>query len=437
MKYDHYFDLHNHLYGCINAQTLFEIGKNNPSPRWEIFTKLHEEISGEKIDTKNFFTIYKNINDFKKLYLFNYKAPFIEFQSKFNLIIALVKLDEQEIQFLTKKIMQTHLSDGVQFAEYRIMYSPFESKEGYFQKTKSACYGLKNAEKALEKKISGRLVVSIHRDQNFETQYEWLKEFMRTDETIREYLVGIDFCSVEEGFPPKEKKIFFQKVLSDNKLTPNHALSILYHVGESFNDKTPKSAVRWILESCLNGAHRLGHCLALGIDPEFFRKKIFREKVSETLDQLNFELKNYQEIKQFGKIQPKDAIIQQIKNLKSKHPNEIHEILFDQNSENELRAFQDFSMKEIQKKNTVIESCPTSNLYIGMIEEKFHPLKRFADFGLNLTIGTDDPGIFNTNIQEEYSKAKQFGVSFSQIEMIQKNNPRYSSEILSGRIKNH
>jgi hypothetical protein len=60
--------------------------------------------------------------------------------------------------------------------------------------------------------VRGRLVVSLHRDQGYENQYIYLKKAMNSNELIKKYLVGIDFCNIEEGFPPKEKKLFLQKM---------------------------------------------------------------------------------------------------------------------------------------------------------------------------------------------------------------------------------
>jgi adenosine deaminase len=51
---------------------------------------------------------------------------------------------------------------------------------------------------------------------------------------------------------------------------PDHALAGLYHVGESFTDKTIESAIRWVHEAAEAGAHRLGHAIALGVEPHSY-----------------------------------------------------------------------------------------------------------------------------------------------------------------------
>ena len=58
-------ELHSHLYGCLTAEELLEIGKKNPSPRWQIYNDLHEKLYSERVPTENFFQKYGNIDSFK------------------------------------------------------------------------------------------------------------------------------------------------------------------------------------------------------------------------------------------------------------------------------------------------------------------------------------------------------------------------------------
>lgn len=429
------FDLHNHLYGSISAQKLFEIGEKNPNPRWFIFTDLHNKIYKETIITDTFFEDYKDLTRFKKLFLFNHRAPFIEFQSKFNLIIALSKFDEEEIEDVAKSLLVDNFNQGLKFVEFRIMYAPNSNRSVYNSKTIAACKGLAEAEKLCQNKINGRLVVSLHRDGNYFEQYQWLKDLMSQNDLVNRYLVGIDFCYIEEGFPPIEKKIFFEKILEDNQKYPEQSLSILYHVGESFSDKTPLSAVRWVGESSLYGAHRLGHAIALGINPETFKDRLIEELVSERVHQIEFEMKYYEEIKSFGKILDfanlkKELGLLQSKDMKSKISFSIDKEYIDR-----LYTFQEFVIYLIREKSkSIIECCPTSNLYIGMLSDmKEHPIRRFLDRKLRITIGTDDAGIFETTLEKEYNLAVNANLTQNELNDIDKQSEYYTSEILSGR----
>jgi adenosine deaminase len=65
-------------------------------------------------------------------------------------------------------------------------------------------------------------------------------------------------------------------------------------------------------------------------------------------------------------------------------------------------------MKAIRDRGIPLELCPTSNLLTNVVPNlKAHPLKKFFDFGIRTTINTDDPGIFNTNMNREYRVARQ------------------------------
>jgi adenosine deaminase len=432
-----YCDLHNHLYGCLPAETLLRIGKENENPRWHIYLESFEKAYGIKIQPKTFFEDYSDIQKFKSLYHFKEKSPFLHFQAKFNLIIALIQFHEQEIREVTKDVIISHALDDVSYAEYRLMFAKDESKDGFLRKLMACCEGLIEGEskaKAEGKTISAKLAMSIHRDLHFEKHYDWMKNWMEKESILRDYLVGIDFCHIEEGFPPKDKKKFFAQILLDNKAEPGTALSILYHVGESFRDKTPFSAVRWVLESAENGAHRLGHALALGISPDYFLSEERNELVSERLDQIQHDLENYDSIHEFGAYFPKEDLEEERKQLLKKEWNETTSMLMDSDRVHYLETFQNYSMSKIAKTETVIECCPTSNLYIGMLETLGdHPIARFHDNDLKITIGSDDPGLFDTKLLTEFERAHESGISEKALRQIQEKSFQYKSTILAGR----
>ena len=65
-------------------------------------------------------------------------------------------------------------------------------------------------------------------------------------------------------------------------------------------------------------------------------------------------------------------------------------------------------MNAIRDRGITLELCPTSNILTNAVAHlKFHPLKQFFDYGIRTTINTDDPGIFNTNLNREYRVTRQ------------------------------
>nr|WP_246835818.1 adenosine deaminase [Leptospira meyeri] len=416
---------------------MYRIGKNNPEPRWHLYLDSYEKAYGIKIRPSTFFDDYADIKEFSKLYHFREKAPFLHFQAKFNLIIALVKFDEREITEVTHDVVLSNSLEDISYAEYRLMFGKEEPKESFYSKLMACLEGLTKGENSAKKEgksIQSKLVMSLHRDINFERHYDWMKNWMEKESVIREGLVGIDFCHIEEGHPPKDKKAFFQSVIKDNQAEPNTALSILYHVGESFRDKTPFSAVRWVLESALNGAHRLGHALALGINSDYFLGDERIELVSEAKDQIECELESYDEISSFGSFYPKEELELKRKELKTKPDSELLKIQFDAKQSQYLHTFQNYVMSKIAQTEAVIECCPSSNLYIGMLESHIdHPITRFLQNDIKLTIGSDDPGLFGTTMPEEYHHAHTAGVAEKDLETIRERSFSYRSTKLSGR----
>lgn len=431
---DSFVELHSHLYGCISAETLWNMAKFNPSPRWEIFTSLYKQLYQKDFSIDTFFDDYQDMDKFKSLYHFKRHGSFLEFQSCFNLIIAFARLDADEVREVSRTVLLNEYKNKVQYGEYRIMFSPAETKESFYKKIKAASEGFREAELDCNHQIRGRLIVSLSRGVGFWEGYSYLKEFLEIDDLIGEYFVGIDFCAVEEGFPPKDKRSFIKQVLEDNQKKPKTALSISYHVGESYEDKTPNSAIRWILEATEYGVHRLGHCIALGLRSDFYLNKTINEIAIERKDQLQFELDNYLELESFGAVCPMSKIQKEIESISKVSPDQTIEICFDERHCTYLENFQNYAFYKLKQKNVVIESCPTSNLYIGRIPEKsMLPSKVFIEKKLNVVIGADDPGILDTNLSLEYEILQSIGVSESALKSVQDNAIQFQSNRLSNR----
>jgi aminodeoxyfutalosine deaminase len=76
--------------------------------------------------------------------------------------------------------------------------------------------------------------------------------------------------------------------------------------------------------------------------------------------------------------------------------------------------------ESLATRRVVLENCPTSNLCTGALARqtekldaalKDHPLPAFIKRGLCVTLSTDDPGMFHTDLLSEYSKAASLGLS--------------------------
>ena len=70
-------------------------------------------------------------------------------------------------------------------------------------------------------------------------------------------------------------------------------------------------------------------------------------------------------------------------------------------------ALDDELLEVLAHKQIPVEICMTSNLRTGAIPElKNHPVRRFFDEGLMITLNTDDPAMFQTTLNKEYEIAQ-------------------------------
>ena len=90
-----------------------------------------------------------------------------------------------------------------------------------------------------------------------------------------------------------------------------------------------------------------------------------------------------------------------------------------------LTAQQDSDlMQELSQRQVPVEICVTSNLKTGVcpaIAE--HPVKRYFDEGVMVTLNTDDPAMFGTSLSKEYQLVQEnFGFSDEHLRELARNS---------------
>lgn len=420
------YELHCHLYGCLIEEDLQWLGKRK-NPRWEIYQNSYKALYKKEPDLK---ILYKNkifsnsyLNDFqknilKKFYVMETNEPnsFLVFQNKFDFIISLSHTDPEELQEITKRILYRQKEF---YSEYRMMFSPKITQIEFKEKVLALVESFDSMEKKIIPK-KAKLIISLNREYPlYEWQYEIIKEISNNSNS----LIGIDFAGKEEGFPPKEKKRFFQRVHRENQ--NSKPILLLYHVGESFNDKTPASAIRWILEIQENKIHRIGHAIALAYTEDKIQNKTFFEILEERKDHLDFLALLYEKGENWIPID----YVKKEKNKIEKHLQDTYPVVYEDQEKKIYLDFLEYSLNRLKELNVIIESCPTSNLRIC----GFSPLKFFVDKSLNICLGADDPSIFNTTLEKEFEFAQSI-LSPLEVNQIKENNKKFSGEFLVKEI---
>lgn len=60
-------------------------------------------------------------------------------------------------------------------------------------------------------------------------------------------------------------------------------------------------------------------------------------------------------------------------------------------------------LKEISRRGISIETCPISNIKTGIVTElSQHPIRKFIEGGIKVSVNTDDPPMFDTDMNKEY-----------------------------------
>ena len=87
-----------------------------------------------------------------------------------------------------------------------------------------------------------------------------------------------------------------------------------------------------------------------------------------------------------------------------------------------VRILEDPSVLDfVRERGTVLELCPTSNWLSGVCATKeSHPFRTIMEAGIRTTLNTDDPGIMNIDLLDEYRLLRD-GMGFTQAEFVQIN----------------
>jgi adenosine deaminase len=392
-------ELHLHLYGCIGPENLLRHLANSERVQFEEYEERMQDVFGFVPPVRELVERFREgdqsaVQEFADVFVFSDDdaGSFARFEARGLILWAtepaydnpnfLEIVDQQGVDF-AKGIRADFEAQGVEYAELRTF----------------PCRRLLEQFAMSEEALTLRLAVSLDR-RNPGPVWELVKKLALSEHG--DALTAIDFCGIEEGFPPKDKAAFFAEVHAFNEAHPERALAILYHVGEVFTDKSIESAIRWVHEAAELGAHRLGHAIALGIDPNAFGSHTRTESVSERIDQINYDLKHKAGLSAAGVVIDDGVLQAELRQLAEKPAGSVVDVHYDDRRLAELVLRQDFAIEAVRQTGAVIEVCPTSNRrVIGLTNPMHHPIHRFLKADLPVVISSDDPGNFGVTLNDE------------------------------------
>lgn len=96
------------------------------------------------------------------------------------------------------------------------------------------------------------------------------------------------------------------------------------------------------------------------------------------------------------------------------------------------------TMELLKKKGVTVETCPISNVRTGVLDDvSKHPVRDFFDAGLSISVNSDDPTMFGTDMNNEYmTLQKVHGFKVPELYKISVNSLK-TSFLPEERIKEH
>lgn len=391
-------EAHLHLYGCLATEDLWEIGRDRHhklTERMEWFAKEYETVFQKKPDWQNWWKNDQGYDGFKSCFEFTKPGPFPQFQAKFNLLIALNPPTPGDYQ-LARRVLTGHGKAGGT-KEYRTFLPMYLSEMDREQYLLGLIEKIRSHSSSTFRPL---IALSLFRDKNVsDSAYQWLNHFCDKHPWTLQHITGIDFCGSEVEHPPRLKRDFIAQLVKDNQ-NLGRAWQVLYHVGEMWDQISLASAARWVVESCQYGIKRIGHGMALGVDPFALLGQTTTESIAEFRDHIAWLESHESLLHEHGYTKLNREWW--VKSGESKKMQELIRWNWDAEHCEHVRKLQTALLPMIKAYDPLIEICATSNMRIGSLEKTtFHPLRTFLDAGLKVCVSTDDPGIFALSLQSE------------------------------------
>ena len=431
-------ELHIHLYGCLSASDLWLLGRERykaMAPRLAWYAKEYSHAYGRTPDVISYWTKDDGCSRLRRDFEFTEHGSFRQFQASFNLAIALFPGVPGDTMIL-EHVLKAQRSLGLRYGEYRCFVPQHLSSDQITAFAGAAADATAHIARESAGQYKPRLAFSLSRKPELGTlQHQAIRAALRGQPERQLVITGLDFCGVEAGHPPAPMAGLFQEILTANQREPASALAILYHVGESFDDMSVMSAMRWIWQAHQLGAHRLGHATALGLNLTALAGTSVCETKVERLAHLAWLEEQANWLGDRGYRFDLPQVQAERMHLTKQTCAEGVRIDYDGSTLAAARSLQNALLEDLAQKGAVVESCPSSNLRIGQIADpRHHPLIRFVAAGLTTVVSSDDPGIFAVDLaHEERVCREQLLLSQSALERLQATNSQVRSELLTKR----
>ncbi len=262
--------------------------------------------------------------------------------------------------------MEDALFENVKYMEIR--FAPvLHTKNGMSQKEviQSAIKGIKRAEMFFN--IEATLILCCMKHLSEEDAIE-------TIEAGKEFIgKGVSAIDLAGG----EEEGFADKFVNAMKLAKEYGYHITVHAGEAASAQNVIDSIEKL------GAERIGHGVRIENNDEAYAMKLAKEY-------------GYHITVHAGEAASAQNVIDSIEKLGAERIG--HGVRIENN---------EVAYKLVKEKGIMLELCPTSNVQTKAVDSmKNHPIRRFLDDGIKISVNTDNRTVSNTSMSDEFEACR-------------------------------
>ena len=231
-----------------------------------------------------------------------------------------------------------------------------------------------------------------HPQDYYDVTFDYLKSNALEDAIYIEMMYSPDHAEMTSGIPSHEHLVAIQQAIDDAaqqfNILGRIIITAVRHFGEEASIRVAEHGIKAKLDfPCVVG-------FGLGGDEFNFPPKLFKKSYAIAAGGgLQCTVHAGEHAPAAGMIEAMDYLpIQRI----GHGVNAIHSTE---------------TIARLKDKNIALEICPSSNIALGLFKDlPSHPLHRLLQEGLSISINSDDPPFFRTNLAKEYQLTqKTFG----------------------------
>lgn len=237
-------------------------------------------------------------------------------------------------------------------------------------------------------KVYDTLAAVIKAPQDYyDITFDYLKQRSLEQAIYVEMMYSPDHAEMSSGIPSKEHLKAIQQAIGDAQAQFNIVGRILITAVRHFGAEAAERVAQQTHQDqfpCVTG-------FGLGGDEAKFPPKLFSKAYNIAADAGLLCTVHA------GEFAPASGMIEAMKHLP------IRRIGHGVNA-----IYSPDTMAMVKDKNIALEICPTSNIFLGLFPDiAHHPLPKFYDAGIKISINSDDPPFMSTTLGTEYDRVQE------------------------------